>query len=90
MRVAEGAHQLALLHELSRRPLDLSRRDRGAVLEDVVDLLGGADGSWYLHLLHAAVGARADSGASESHVRQHERPQLRMIAKKISHDLLSY
>ena len=54
-------------------------------MEDVVNLLGGADSSWYLHLLHAAVGARADSGASESHVRQHERPQLRMLVKKIDH-----
>ena len=73
--MAEGAHQLALFHELLGSPLDLSRLDLGAA---VVDLLGGADGS---RILDIAVGTRADFGAGESHVRQHKRPQLRMLSK---------
>ena len=55
--VAEGAHESALLNELACRPLDLSLRYFGAVLEDVVDLLDGAHRSRYLPLLHATVGS---------------------------------
>ena len=63
MRVAKGAHQLTLSHELVRRFLDAFARHLPRVLEKVVDLLGGAHGSGNGHLLHAAVRARPDSPA---------------------------
>ena len=44
VRVAEGAHQLTLSHELARRFLDAFARHLSRVLEKVVDLLGGAHG----------------------------------------------
>jgi len=61
VRVAEGAHQLALLHELAGRLADHSCLYLGTVYEDVVDFLGGAYGSGYLNFLYAAVGARPES-----------------------------
>ena len=48
-----------------------------------MDLLGGADGSRHGHLLHAAVGSGADSDAGGSQVGEHERPQLRILAKEV-------
>ena len=47
-----------------------------------MDFFGGADGSRHGHLLHAAVGSGADSDASESHVGEDERPQLRILGEK--------
>ena len=82
IRVAEGAHKLTFPHELGRGSADLGRGDLGAVQEDVVDLLCGADGSRHGYLLHAAIGSGADSDASESHVREDERPQLRILGEK--------
>ena len=82
VRVAEGAHQLTFPHKLDRRFVDFVIRNLGAVLEDVVDLFSG--GAYrYRHLLHAAVGSSTDSSASEPHVGEHERPQPRVVTKKI-------
>ena len=84
VRVAEGAHQLTFPHELGRRFLDGGGRDLGRVLQEVMYPFSGADGSRYGHLLHAAVGSGTDSSASEPHVGEQERPQLRVVTKKIS------
>ena len=89
VRVAEGAHQLTFPHELGRRFLDGCGRDLGQVLEEFVYLFSGADGSRYGHLLHAAVGSGTDSSASEPHVGEQERPQLR-VAKKISRHVVRH
>ena len=80
--VAEGAHQLTFPHKLGRRLVDFVIRNLGAVLKDVVDLFN-CGAYRYRHLLHAAVGSSADSSASEPHVGEHERPQLRVVTKKI-------
>ena len=80
VRVAEGAHQLTLSHELARRFLDAFARHLSRVLEKVVDLLGGAHGSRNGHLLHAAVRTRPDSRARRSSGGEKERTKFRMIA----------
>ena len=80
--MAEGAHQLTFPHELSRNPMQVGSLEFMAVLKEVVDRFGGANGSWYSHLLHTSVGSGADHDACWSHVGEHERPQLRIIAKK--------
>ena len=82
VRVAEGAHQLTLSHELARRPLDPFRRRSSGVLEEVVYFLGGAHGSGYGHLLHATIGTRPYRGARGPSVGQQKRAQLRMATKK--------
>ena len=82
VRVAEGAHQLTLSHELARRPLDPFRRRSSGVLEEVVYFFGGAHGSGYGHLLHAAIGTRPYRGARGPSVGQQKRAQLRLITKK--------
>ena len=82
VRVAEGAHQLTLSHELARRPLDPFRRRSSGVLEEVVYFFGGAHGSGYGHLLHAAIGTRPYRGSRGPSVGQQKRAQLRLIAKK--------
>ena len=88
VRVAEGAHQLTFLYKLGRRPTNFILRDLGTVLEDVVDLFSSSTYR-YRHLVDAAVGSGADSSASERDIGEDERPQLRIVTKKI-HCLLVY
>ena len=83
VRVAEGTHQLALSHELISGSANLGSRDLGAVQEDVMDLLGGADGSGNSHFLHAAVGSSPDPRPSQPHTGENEPLQLGIVAKKL-------
>ena len=48
-----------------------------------MDFFGGADGSRYDDLFHAAVGSGTESKASQSDVGKHKRPQLRIAAKVV-------
>ena len=82
VRVAEGAHQLTLSHELRRRFLDAFARHLSRVLEKVVDLLGGAHGSGNGHLLHAAVRSSPDSPARGSSGGEKERTKVGVIAEE--------
>ena len=82
VRVAKGAHQLTLSHELVRRFLDAFARHLPRVLEKVVDLLGGAHGSRNGHLLHAAVRARPDSPARGASGGEEERTEVGMVAEE--------
>ena len=81
--MTEGAHQLAFLHELSHRLADFPFGNLRAVEKDLVDPFSCADGPGYGDLVDAAVGSSAYSSASESHVREHERSQLRVLTEKI-------
>ena len=83
--MAEGAHQLALPDKLVRRLADLGSGDLGKVHKHFVDPFYGADGSRHHHFLHAAVGSRAYSDASEPYIRQQEGLQLRIFTKRVSH-----
>ena len=86
VRMAEGAHQLTFSYKLCGRSTDSGAiRNLSSVLKKVVDLFSGADSSRYGHLLDTAVGSRSYSNASESHVREHERPQLRVVTKISGH-----
>ena len=82
VRVAEGAHQLAFTHELGHCLGNLVVAPRAVdLLQKGVDgFSGGADG--YGHLVDSAVGSTAYSSASELHVGEHERPQLRVGSEK--------
>ncbi|CAI8020823.1 hypothetical protein GBAR_LOCUS12416, partial [Geodia barretti] len=82
VRVAEGAHQLTLSRELLPRFLDAFARHLPRVLEKVVDLLGGAHGSWNCHLLHAAVRASPDGPARGSSGGEEERTKVGMVAEE--------
>ena len=82
VRVAEGAHQLTLSHELRRRFLDAFVRRLFRVLEKVVHLLGSAHGSGNGHLLHAAVRARPDTPARGSSGGEKERTEVGVIAEE--------
>ena len=84
VRVAEGAHQLALPHELARRLLDALARHLPRVLEEVVDLLCGAHCSRNGYLLYAAVRASPYCRARGSGVGEKERAEVRMIVEKSS------
>ena len=78
VRVAYGAHQLALSHELGRGLGQLARPS----LQDGVDGFGGGfHGKG--HLLHLAIGPAANGSTSELDVGENERPQLGMVAEKI-------
>ena len=75
VRVAYGAHQLALSHE---RLGQLVRPS----MQDGVDCFGGGfHGKG--HLLHLAIGPAANGSTSELDVGENERPQLGMVAEKI-------
>ena len=82
VRVAEGAHQLTLPHELVRRFFDAFASQLSRVLEKVVDLLGGTHGSGNVNLLHAAVRTRSDNPACGSSRGEKERTKVRMIAEE--------
>ena len=82
MRVAEGAHQLTFPHELGYG-LGKLVADFVSPLQKVVDGFSGRRHG-YGHLLHDAVGPSANSNASTPHVGEQERPQLRVVTKKIS------
>ena len=78
VRVAYGAHQLALSHELGHGLGQLVRPS----LQDGVDGFGrGFHGKG--HLLHLAIGPFANGSANELDVGENERPQLGMVAEKI-------
>ena len=68
VRVAESTHKLTLPHKLGCGSANLCRGDLRAVHEDVVDLFSSADGSRHCHFLHATVGSRSDSDASQPNV----------------------
>ena len=74
VRVAEGAHQLALPHELARGLGQTS-------LQDGVDGFGGG-GHRESNLVHCAIGPATNISPSELNIRENERPQPRMIAEK--------
>ena len=77
VRVAYGAHQLALSHELGHGLGQLVRPS----LQDGVDCFGGGfHGKG--HLLHLAIGPAANGSTSELDVGENERPQLGMVAEK--------
>ena len=78
VRVAYGAHQLALSHELGRGLGQLIRPS----MQDGVDCFGGGFHGKD-HLLHLAIGAAANGSTSELDVGENERPQLGMVAEKI-------
>ena len=82
VRVAEGAHQLTFPHKLSYG-LGKLVADFVSPLQNVVDGFRGRRHR-YGHLLHDAVGPATNSNASTLHVGEQERPQLRVVAKKIS------
>ena len=78
--MAEGAHQLALSHELARglgSPIDSPI----ALLQEGVDGFGGG-GHRESHLVHSAIGPSADPGSSELNIRENERPQPGMFTEK--------
>ena len=78
VRVAYGAHQLALSHELGRGLGQLVRPS----MQDGVDCFGGGfHGKG--HLLHLAISPAANGSTSELDVGENERPQLGMVAEKI-------
>ena len=77
--MAEGAHQLTFSYKLCGT--DSCIRNLCSVLKKGVDLFSGADGSRYGHLLDTAVGSRTYSNASESHVRENERPQVWIVTE---------
>ena len=78
VRVAYGAHQLALSHELGRGLGQLVRPS----MQDGVDCFGGGfHGKG--HLLHLAIGPAANGSTSELDVGENERPQLGMVAEII-------
>ena len=72
--VVEGAHQLALPHELARGFGQTS-------LQDGVDGFGGG-GHRESHLFHCAIGPATNVGPSELNVRENERPQPGMVTEK--------
>ena len=72
VRMAEGAHQLALPHELVRC-LGLILDRPVALLQEGVDGFGGG-GHRESHLVHSAIGPATDPGPSELNVRENERP----------------
>ena len=74
VRVAEGAHELALSHELTRGLGNTS-------LQDGVDGFGGC-GHRESHLVHCAVGPATNVGPSELNVRENERAQSGKVAEK--------
>ena len=78
VRVACGAHQLALSHELGRGLGQLIRPS----MQDGVDCFGGGFHGKD-HLLHLAIGPAANGSTSELDVGENERPQLGMVAEKI-------
>ena len=80
VRVAEGAHQLALPHELVRGLGQILDRPV-ALLQEGVNGFGGG-GHRESHLVHSAIGPSSDPGASELNVRENERPQPGMVAEK--------
>ena len=82
VRVAEGAHQLALPHELARRLLDALARYLIRVQEEFVDLLCGAHCSRNGYFLYAAIRASPDCRARGSGVREKERAKVGMIVEK--------
>ena len=78
VRVAYGAHQLALSHELGRGLGQLVRPS----MQDGVDCFGGGfHGKG--HVLHLAISPAANGSTSELDVGENERPQLGMVAEKI-------
>ena len=77
VRVAEGAHQLALPHELARRLWLIE----GTSLQDWVDGFGGG-GHRESHLVHCAIGPSANVDPSELNIRENEQPQTWMFAKE--------
>ena len=80
IRVVEGAHQLALPHELAHglgQILDCP----AALLQEGVDGFGGG-GHRESHLVHSAIGPSADHGPSELNVRENGRLQFGMAAEK--------
>ena len=82
VRVAEGAHQPALSHELCRRFLDAFTRHFSRILEKVMNLLGGAHGSQNIHLLHATVRSRPDSRARGLSGGEKERTKVGVIGEE--------
>ena len=82
VRVAEGAHQLALPHELARRLLDALTRHLSRVQEEVVDFLCGAHCSRNSYLLYAAIRASPNCRARGSGVGEKERAEVGMISEK--------
>ena len=84
VRVAQGAHQLALPHELARGLLNALSRHLSRVLEEVVDLFCGAHGSRNGYLLYAAIRASPDRRARGSGVGEKERAEVGMIVEKSS------
>ena len=84
--MAECAHQSTFSYKLRCRSTDNDSRDLDSVMEKVVDLFSGADGSRYGLFLNAAVGSSTDSSASESYIREYERPQLRIVSKICVHN----
>ena len=77
VRVAYGAHQLALSHELGRGLGQLVRPS----MQDGVDCFGGGFHGKD-HLLHLAISPAANCSTSELDVGENERPQLGMVAEK--------
>ena len=82
-RVAEGAHQLALPHELARGLGQILDRSV-AVPQEGVHGFGGY-GHRESNLVHSAIGPSADPGPIDLNVRENERLQLPMVAEKTSH-----
>ena len=82
VRVAEGAHQLTFPHKLGYG-LGKLVADFVSPSQNFVDGFSGRRHG-YDDLLHDAVGPATNSNASTPHVREQERPQLRIVAKNIS------
>ena len=82
VRVAYGAHQLALSHELGRGLGQLVRRAVVSFLQEGEECFGGGSHGKG-HLFDPTVRPTSDSGASELDVGENERPQLGMVAEKI-------
>ena len=82
VRVAYGAHQLALSHELGHGLGQLVRRAVVSFLQDGEECFGGGSHGKG-HLFNPTVRPTSDSGASELDVGENERPQLGMVAEKI-------
>ena len=80
VRVAEGAHQLALPHELASGLGQIPDCPVALLQESVYGFGGG--GHRKSHLVHSAIGHSADPGSSELNVRENERPQPGMVAEK--------
>ena len=78
MRVAEGAHQLTFPNKFGGYLVDFRGRYLGSS-----GLFSGVGGSRRGHLFNTTVCSSADNSTSGPHVWENERPQIRIVSKRV-------